>query len=219
VTYGPDDRPTRGALVRCATGVTASLLVLLAGCSSPAATGERTAGGVPVAFYDALDDALAAEPDVGSTALMDLGGPCPLGDEVVLDGEGVEDVSAHGVVRLGGDVPAVLCDFYDDVPVTVMVARADDDDTYAALREASGPTDAISAQEQSGQQVEVGDRTIDVVRVVYVTNPAAGTGFVASYWDEQSRGLVQLDVSDSDARSADYDEEQAAADLARFLTG
>ncbi|MBB3677651.1 hypothetical protein [Modestobacter versicolor] len=178
---------------------------------------DRTAAGVPERWYTAVEEALADEPGIGSTALVESGGPCPLRDEVTLAGEEVSDVSGHGVVRLGGDVPAVLCEWYEETPVQVVVAQAPDDDLFAELVEGTGAVEQ-RGNEQTEQEVEVDGRTVVVVRTVFPTNPAAGTRFTAALLDEDARGLVQLEVDSADELDG-YDERSAAEDLVAFLDG
>ena len=106
---------------RIAVAVFAALAGVV-GCSGEPAA--RTAADVPERWYTTVDDALAEQPEVTSTAQLQNGGRCPLRDEVVLDGEKVSDVADHGVVRLGGDIPAVLCSWYEETVVDVEVAHA-----------------------------------------------------------------------------------------------
>jgi hypothetical protein len=149
---------------------------------------------------------------------LDNGGPCALGNSITVDGKDVTDVSDHGVVRLGGEIPAMLCSWYEGTPIEVTVARADDDAGYAELVGGTLPVEQ-SGNEQSGREVVVGARTLQVVRTHYPTNPSAGTDFEAFYLDPALRGRVGLRVSHSGERSADYDESAVAADLAGFLNG
>ncbi|MET0866308.1 MAG: hypothetical protein ABWZ98_18395 [Nakamurella sp.] len=206
--------------MRCKTASAKSIGLLLAvliaatGCSSNPAAISLT--GVPAPWYTAITDAISEQPEVGAVALMDMGGPCALGNAITVDGKEVAHILDHGVVRLDGDIPAVLCTWYEGTPIEVSVARADDDSGYAELVAGSRPVEQ-SGNEQSGQEFIVGARTLQVVRTTYPTNPAAGTDFEAFYLDEGSRGRVSLRVSNSDERSAGYNEAAVAADLAGFL--
>jgi hypothetical protein len=118
-------------------------------------------------------------------------------------------------VRLGGEVPAVLCSWYDGTPVEVTVARAEDDAGYADLVAATGAR-SQPGNEQTEEEVQVGDRTFLVVRIHYPTNPAAGTDLVAHYFDEDQHGRVTLEVSGAHELDG-YDERSVATDLAAFL--
>ena len=193
-----------------------AVLVAAAGCSSGPASVQLT--GIPAAWYSAVTDAIGDQPDVGSVALLESGGPCALGNAISVDGNSVTDVSDHGVVRLDGGVPAVSCSWYEGTPIEVTVARADDDAGYAELVSGTRPRQQTGNQ-QTGQEVIVGARTLQVVRTQYPTNPSAGTDFEAYYLDPASRGRISLLVNNSSERSAGYDEAAAAADLAGFLNG
>ena len=188
---------------------------VLAGCGS--SDGERTDGGVPERWYTALADAVADQPDVGSTALLENGGPCALRDEITVDDTEFSDVADHGVVRLGGDVPAITCSWYEETSVEVMVARADSDELWTAVVADSGAAEQ-SGNEQTETEVEVDGRTYTVVRTEYPTNPAAGPRLVAHLLDEGARGRVSLTVS-TDRLGEGYDERSAAEDLAAFVAG
>lgn len=196
-------------------GVVVVVLTAVAGCSS---TTDAQLTGVPASWYTAISDAIDEQPDVGSIALLESGGPCALGDSITVDGKELTDISDHGVVRLDGEVPAVICSWYEGTPVEITVARAEDDAGYAELVAGTRPVDQ-SGNEQSGQDVIEGARTLQVVRTRYPTNAAAGTDFEAFYLDPTSKGRVSLRVSHSDERSADYNEAAVAADLAGFLNG
>ena len=192
-----------------------SLGPALAGCGS--SDGERTGGGVPERWYAAIDDAVAEQPGVGSVALLENGGPCALRDEITVGGTEFSDVSDHGVVRLGGDVPAVTCSWYEETSVEVMVARADSDALWTAVVADSGATDE-QGNEQTETEVEVDGRSYTVVRTEYPTNPAAGPRLVAHLLDEGARGRVSLTVS-TERLGDGYDERSAAEDLAAFVAG
>jgi len=203
------------------SGVTVAMLavaiiVTAAGCSSGPESVRLS--GVPETWYAAVSDAVSEKPDVGSIALLDMGGPCALGNSITVDGKDVTDVLDHGVVRLRGEIPAMLCSWYEGTPIEVTVARADDAAGYAKLVAGTLPVEQ-SGNEQSGREVVVGARTLQVVRTQYPTNPSAGTDFEAFYLDPALRGRVSLRVSNSGERSADYDESAVAADLAGFLNG
>lgn len=202
----------RGKMV----SVVVAVLVGVAGCGDLPVPAIPT--GVPKAWYGEVAEALADQPEVGTTALMDNGGPCALGNTITVDGENVSDVSDHGVVRLYGGAGALLCSWYEGTPIDVAVAHADDDNGYAALVAGAG------AQQQPGnvqtaREVVVGARAMQVVRTSYPTNPTAGTDFEAFYLDPASRGRVSLRVYQSDDRSPGYDENAVAADLSGFLNG
>jgi len=197
------------------TVVAVGILLAAAGCSGPESV-KLT--GVPATWYTVITDAISEKPDVGSVGLLNSVGPCPLGNAITVDGQQVTDVSDHGVVRLGGEIPAVLCSWYEGTPIEVTVARADDDAGYADLVTGARPRQQPGNQ-QTGQEIVVGPRTLQVVRTKYPTNPSAGTDFEAFYLDEATRGRVSLRVSNSSERSAGYDETTVAADLAGFLNG
>jgi hypothetical protein len=171
----------------------------------------RTAAGVPERWYTTVDEALAARPNVTSVAQLENGGRCPLRDAVVLDGKKVSDVSANGVVRLGGDIPAVLCSWYEDTVVDVEVAHAPDTARYAELVAGTRAADQPGNQ-QTDRDVAVGARTVRVVRIVYPTNPTAGVSLVAYLLDEGSRGRIRLQIHRTQEISG-YDENSAARDL------
>ena len=189
------------------------VLVAAAGCSSEPET--RTAAGVPSRWYTTVDDALAGRPDVTSIGQLENGGPCPLRDDVAVAGNKLTDVSDHGVVRLGGHVPAVLCSWYENRVVDVEVAHAPDAGRYAELVTGSHAVDQ-PGNEQTERDVAVGTRTVRVVRIVYPTNPAAGTSLVAYLLDEGSRGRVRMEVHRVQTISG-YDETSAAEDLLAFV--
>lgn len=195
-------------------GVGVALLMGVAGCGDLPVPAIPT--GVPQAWYGEVADALVEQPAVGTVALLDSGGPCALGDSITVDGRQVSDVSEHGVVRLSGGAPALLCSWYEGTPIDVAVAQAPDDDAYAALVDGAG-AEQQSGNVQSAREVVVGARTMQVVRTSYPTNPAAGTDFEAFYLDPSARGRVSLRVYQSDDRSSGYDENAVAADLAVFL--
>ena len=195
-------------------GLAVAVLIAAAGCSPGPASLSLT--GVPATWYTAIDDAISDQPNVGSIGLLDIGGPCPLGNTVTVDGKDVTHVLDHGVVRLGGEVPAVLCSWYEGTPIEVTVARAVDDAGYADLVSGNRPVQQLGNQ-QSGRELVVGGRTLQVIRKEYENNPAAGTDFEAYYLDPASRGRVSLTVSNSSERSPGYDEAAVAADLAGFL--
>lgn len=198
----------------------ATVLVVVAGsvaCSS--GPEELTSGGVPQRWYAAIGKQIAKQPKVGAVALLDNGGPCPLRKAVVLHGKKISRVSDHGVVRLGGSVPAVSCSWYDDgtQPVEVVVAQAPGAEQYAELVAGARAVTQVG-NVQTDQQVVVAGRTFRVVRTVYPTNPAAGTDLEAALLDESARGRVTLRVSGAHEIQG-YDEQAVAADLAAFLTG
>ena len=197
-------------------GLVVVVLSAITGCSPDTANVPLT--GVPASWYTAISDAIDEQPNVGSMALLINGGPCELGDTITVDGKGVTDISDHGVVRLDGDIPAVICSWYEGTPVEVTVARAEDDAGYAELVAGTRPVDQPGNQ-QSGQEVVAGARTLQVIRTTYPTNTAAGTDLEAFYLDQPSRGRISLRVSNSDERSADYNEAAVASDLAGFLNG
>jgi hypothetical protein len=197
-------------------GVAVVILLTAAACSSGPASVQLT--GIPAAWYTAITDAVNEQPAVGSVALLENGGPCPLGNAISVDGHSVTDVSDHGVVRLDGGVPAVSCSWYEGTPIEVTVARALDDAGYAELVSGTRPRQQAGNQ-QTGQEVIVGARTLQVVRTQYPTNPSAGTDFEAYYLDPASRGRISLLVNNSSERSAGYHEAAVAADLAGFLNG
>ena len=198
---------------RIALGALAVLLGATA-CSDDPVT--RTAAGVPAGWYATVDDALAKQPDVGTPAIVESG-KCPLRQQAVLAGKEVSDSPDHGVVRLGGDTPAVLCSWYDGTVVDVEVAHAPDAARYGEL--VSG-THAITqpGNRQTEQDVVTAGRTVRVVRIVYPTNPSAGTSLVAYLLDEGSRGRVRLQVGRVQELSG-YDERAVAADLLAYVGG
>jgi len=200
---------------RCAVVLLPVVALALAACGSSG--DERTDGGVPERWYTAVADAVADEPGIGSTGLMEMGGPCAVREEVTVDGTELDDVLDHGVVRLGGDIPAITCTWHEETSVELMVARAEDDAQYTAMVEDSGAVEQ-PGNEQTEAEVEVDGRTYTVVRTDYPTNPAAGTRLVAHLFDEGARGRVSLTVS-VDGLGEGYDERSAAEDLAAFVAG
>lgn len=198
---------------------TAGLAVALwcvAACSDEPQPATPT--GIPGSWYQAVDAAVADQPDVGAVALMDSGGPCALRDAIDVDGQHVTDILGHGVVRLGGDVPAVSCEWYEGTPVQVTVAQAADDAGYRTLVEGAAAVEQ-TGNIQTQTDIDIGARTVHVVRTEYPTNPAAGVDFEAFYLDAPAKGRVSLRVSGSDERSATFDEKAAATDLVRFIDG
>ena len=199
------------------TFVVLAVLLGTAACSDEPETVARTAAGVPQSWYAAVDEALATQPDVGSMAMLESGGRCPLRKKAVLAGDSVSRLSDHGVVRLDGDTPALLCSWYEDTVVSVEVAHAPDAARYAEL--VSG-THAITqlGNRQTEQDVQVDGRTVRVVRFVFPTNPSAGTSLVAYLLDDGARGRVRLEVGRVQELPG-YDERAVAADLLAFVTG
>jgi hypothetical protein len=212
--------PTRSRIARATFLLPLVGAIVLSGCSGAEDGEERveeepTATGVPERFYDAVADAVADEPDVGTTALLDVRTECPLVDEVSIAGAEVEQ-SAAGAVRLGNRIPTAICQFYPPVPVDLLVSQAEDEADYAELKETSGAVRQVG-NVQTEQEVEVGDLTVLVVRVEYPTNPAAGVEFRAHVFDDEALGRVTLEVADADERDPDYDEQAAAEDLVALL--
>jgi hypothetical protein len=187
----------------------AAVLLGSAACSDEPAA--RTAAGVPERWYATVDDALAERPEVNSVAQLGSDGKCPLSDEAVLDGEKISDVSDHGVVRLRGTIPAVLCSWFDERLVDVEVAHAPDAAGYAELVAGSHAVDQ-PGNEQTEQDVVLDGRTVRVVRIVYPTNPSAGESLNAALLDEGSRGRVRLQVHRTHLIDG-YDEQAIARDL------
>ena len=198
---------------RITLGVLAVLLGTAACSDEPVA---RTAAGVPESWYGTVDDALAKQPNVGTTGIIESG-RCPLRQKAVLRGKDVDDSPDHGVVRLGGDTPAVLCSWYDGTVVDIEVAHAPDAARYAELVSGSHAVTQVGNR-QTEQDVTVDGRTVRVVRVVYPTNPSAGTSLVAYLLDEGSRGRVRLEVGRVQELTG-YDEKSVAADLTAYVTG
>lgn len=198
---------------RITLGVLAVLLGTAACSDEPVA---RTAAGVPESWYGTVDDALAEQPNIGTVGVEESG-RCPLRREVVLAGKKISDSPDHGVVRLGGDTPAVLCSWFKDTVVDIEVAHAPDAARYAEL--VSG-THAVTqpGNRQTEKDVVAGGHAVRVVRIVHPTNPAAGTDLVAYLLDEGARGRVRLEVNGIQDIPG-YDEQSVAADLVSYLTG
>ena len=150
-------------------------------------------------------------------AILESGGRCPLRKKAVLAGDTVSRLSDHGVVRLHGDTPALLCSWYEDTVVDVEVAHAPDAGRYAELVSGSHAV-TQPGNRQTEQDVAIDGRTVRVVRIVYPTNPSAGTSLVAYLLDEGSRGRVRLEVGRVQELPG-YDERAVAADLLAFVTG
>lgn len=193
------------------------LLVLLAltACGGHDAAEDTDAGGVPERWYTAVGTALAEEPDVGSTALLEGSGACPVRRDVVLQGKEVSDLLDHGVVRLGGTVPAALCHWYEDAPVELEVARADSAAGYALLVKGARAF-VQTGNVQTERDVVVTGHRVHVVRTRYPTNPAAGTDLTAYLLDPGARGRVRLTVSGTHELEG-YDERAVAKDLVALL--
>lgn len=192
-----------------------AVLVGVAGCGgAPAA---RTAVGVPQDWYATVDDALAKQPDVGSVGILENGGRCPLRRDAVLAGRKISKLSDHGVVRLGGDTPAVLCSWYDVRVVDLEVAHAPDAARYAELVAGTHAVDQ-PGNEQTERDVVVGGRTVRVVRIVYPTNPSAGVSLSAALLDEGAPGRVHLEVHRTHLIDG-YDEQSIATDLLALVDG
>lgn len=189
--------------------------VVLGGAACSGEPAARTAAGVPERWYATVDGALAERPEVTSVAQLETSGKCPLGDKVVLDGGTMSDLSDHGVVRLRGTVPAVLCSWFEERVVDVEVAHARDAAGYAELVAGSHAVDQ-PGNEQTEQDVVVDGRTVRVVRIVYPTNPSAGESLSAALLDEGSRGRVRLQVHRTHLVDG-YDEQAIARDLLAFV--
>lgn len=199
---------------RITVGVLAVLLGTAA-CSGDDEPVARTAAGVPESWYATVDKALAEQPDVGEVAIKESG-RCPLRRTVVLAGKEISDPLDHGVVRLGGDTPAVLCSWFKNKGVDVEVAHAPDAARYAGL--VSG-THAVtqSGNRQTEKDVTVDGRPVRVVRIVYPTNSSAGASLVAYLLDEAARGRVRIEVNVIQDIPG-YDEQSVAADLIAFVS-
>jgi hypothetical protein len=193
----------------------AVLLSVVACTAEPRAS---AASGIPAAWYGVVSEAIARTPGVGEMAIVENGGPCPVRERISVDGRNVTDALGHGVQRLDGVVPAVLCQWYQGTPVELTVAQATDDAGYRTLVDGAAAI-RRPGNVQTEQDVAVGARTVQVVRTTYPTNAAAGTDFEAFYLDEPSRGRVSLRVSNSAQRSAQYDEKAVALDLVTYLDG
>lgn len=199
------------------TLVVLAVLIGTAACSDDPEPEARTAAGVPQSWYATVDKALAEQPDVGSVGILEGSGRCPLREKAVLAGDKVSKLSDHGVVRLGGDTPAILCSWYEDTVVGIEVAHAPDAARYAELVDGSHAI-VQTGNRQTEQDVAIDGRTVRVVRVVYPTNPSAGTSLVAYLLDDGSRGRVRLEVGRVQELPG-YDERAVAADLLAFVTG
>jgi hypothetical protein len=199
------------------TVIVAVLAVLTGAAACSDEPVARTAAGVPQSWYTTVDEALAKQPDVGSVGILQNGGRCPLREKVPLAGKTLSKLSDHGVVRLGGNTPAVLCSWFQDRLVDIEVAHAPDAARYAEL---VAGTHAVRqpGNEQTEQDVAAGGRTVRVVRIVYPTNPSAGTSLVATLLDEGSRGRVRIEVHRTQLIDG-YDERSVATDLLAFLDG
>lgn len=199
------------------TVVVLAVLIGTAACSGDDEPVARTAAGVPRSWYAAVDEALAAQPGVGSMAILESGGRCPLRRKAVLAGDTVSRLSDHGVVRLGGDTPALLCSWFEDTVVDIEVAHAPDAARYAELVDG---THAVvqTGNRQTERDVQLDGRTVRVVRFVFPTNPSAGTSLVAYLLDEGDRGRVRLEVGRVQELPG-YDERAVAADLLAFVSG
>jgi hypothetical protein len=192
-----------------------AVLAGIAGCSDEPEA--RTAAGVPQSWYTTVDEALAKQPDVGSVGILQNGGRCPLRPKVVLAGKKMSKLSDHGVVRLGGDTPAVLCSWFEERVVDIEVAHAPDAARYAELVTGTHAT-RQPGNEQTEQDVVVGGRTVRVVRIVYPTNPSAGTSLTAALLDDGSRGRIRIEVHRTQLIDG-YDERSVATDLLAFVDG
>jgi hypothetical protein len=192
-----------------------AVLAVLLGTACSDEPEARTSAGVPQRWYTAVDDALARKPDVGSVGILEDGGRCPLRREVVLAGAKVSHLSDHGVVRLGGDIPALLCSWYEDTVVDIEVAHAPDAGRYTELVAGTHAT-RQPGNEQTEQDVVVGGRTVRVVRITYPTNPSAGVSLTAALLDESTRGRVRIQVHRTELLDG-YDERSVAADLLAFV--
>lgn len=194
----------------------AVILMAVVGCSDEPRASAAT--GIPGAWYGILSDEIARTPDAGEMAIISNGGPCPVRATISVDGRTLTDVAGHGVRRFDGDIPAVLCQWYEGMPVEVTVARAIDDIGYRTLVNGAAAV-RQPGNVQSEQDVVVGARTVQVVRTTHTRNKATGADFEAFYLDEPRRGRVSLRVDNSTRRSAQYDEKAIATDLVTFLDG
>ena len=195
--------------------ILAAVAVLLGAAACSDGPVVRTAAGVPERWYATVDDALAERPEVTSVAQLEDGGKCPLSHQVVLNGGKISDVSDHGVVRLRGAIPAVLCSWFDGRTVDVEVAHAPDAAGYTELVAGSHAVDQ-PGNEQTEQDVAIDGRTVRVVRIVYPTNPSAGESLNATLLDEDSRGRVRLQVHRTHLIDG-YDAHAIARDLLAFV--
>lgn len=198
-----------------AAAVAAVTLTLL-GCSGQAST--PLPSGVPTSYASAIDEGLERYPDVGSTGMGDLRWRCPIEDRVVVDGKEHTRSSSTVFAQTLPGVYVVECSFYPPLPVELAYHEAQDEAAYETLVEATRAFE-VRGNVQTETSVVVGEREITVVRFEYPSNPAAGTAFEAHHLDPATRSRVTLKVHDSEERSADYDEQHAAEDLAGILTG
>lgn len=200
----------RTAIAVCA------VLLGLAGCGGDEAE-SRTAVGVPQDWYATVDDALAKQPEVTAVGVLESGGRCPLRRDAVLAGETISKLADHGVVRLGGDTPAVLCSWFDERVVDLEVAHAPDAARYAELVAGSHAVEQ-PGNDQTERDVTVGGRIVRVVRIAYPTNPSAGVALSATLLDEGARGRVRLEVHRTHLIDG-YDEQRIATDLLALVDG
>lgn len=186
---------------------------VLAGCGSST---PALATGIPDTYPPGVVEGLERFPDIGSTGIEPLGWRCPLESSIVVDGK--EHTKGRTMFAQPHEgVYAVECSFYPPLPVSVVYAEAQDDDAYEALVDATRAHE-VRGNVQTEKTVVVGEREITVVRFEYPTNPDAGVAYEAHYLDPTTRSRATLEVHDSDERSADYDEQRAAEDLAQVLT-
>lgn len=192
------------------------VVLAVAGCSGEAPT--PLPSGVPTSYATAITEGLERYPDVGSTGMGALGWRCPLESRLVVDGKEHTASSSTVITQSPPGVYAVECSFYPPLPVDLVYLEAQDEAAYEDLARSTGAFEQ-RGNVQTATSVVVGEREITVVRFEYPTNPDAGTAYVAHYLDPVTRSRVTLEVHDSEERSADYDEERAAQDLAAILTG
>lgn len=193
-----------------------ALVVVASGCSGEDEP-ERTSG-VDLAWYDALDEAVADADDVGAVPVLSRGS-CPI-DTPVIAGEELDGSTDVGVSTLGDSGHRLICGW--SPPATDLVVTRFEDpaeldlarDEVARLGEQDN-----GANVQTTTAVTVGEREIFVRRTVFPTNDTH-IDYAAWYFDDEAAGMVLLDVEAGDERDLidDYDAQQAAEDLAALLS-
>ncbi|PUA81925.1 hypothetical protein C7S10_07725 [Nocardioides currus] len=191
---------------------------MLSGCSGDNPEPERSTG-VDPEWYDALDAAVEDAGEVGDIPTL-RSDDCPL-DTPAVAGEELDGDTDVGVSTLGDSGHRLVCRW--SPPATDLVlTRFDDPAELELARDEVGEP----GEQDNGDNVEttetitVGDRDLVVRRTVYPTNDSH-IDYAAWYFDDESAGLVLLDVETTETRGLieSYDAQQAAEDLAALLDG
>ena len=214
-------RTVRARRVGWALALAAAACVA-SGCSDDESGDSGESGGlstgVPAHYADGIGEGQERYPEIGTVGMGDARWACPLESSIVVDGGEHDNVQHTAFFQPVEDLYVVECSFYRPLSVDLLYAEAGTDAAFAELESTTAAVEQVG-NVQTEEAVTVGERDFVVVRTEYPTNPAAGVDHTAHYLDPQTRSRTTLDVSgSSDDLSPDYDERDAAEDLAAILS-